>query len=109
VQHDFFSRSAALRPSKPKPGFDPNTRACGARKCLLLEDLFAALKGRSSTKLPKELFTFFTGRVVSARESGILKMPFQNPLVSESGFVKMYYFAWLAREIFIDRGSAFRL
>ena len=43
------------------------------------------------------------------RKSLDLKSVFQNRLVSESGFVKMYHFASFPREIFVDCRSLFRL
>src|ERR1700732_3395994 len=63
---------------------------------------YAALKGRSSTQNREKVFKFFAGESACAPGIWILKSLFQNRFVSKTGVVKMYYFAWFLREIFVD-------
>ena len=127
----FFARSAALRPGKPKPGLpgaaarEPSAERKGA--FLYLPGIYASARAARLGDMPGYFRSSLAGLQHSGwvvcsmprysedtAESGcatrawkILKRRFQNGLVSESGFVKLSYFAWFLREIFVDGRTCF--
>ncbi len=113
VSVGFFVRASLhCVPSKPKPGFCPNTRkprVSGAQACR--EQLRAGLRRKEEGRLEHSHGTDNAKPDTCQRPNPDfqLKSLFQDRLVSESGFVNMYYFASFPREIFVDGGGAFRL
>jgi hypothetical protein len=104
-------RAKAARAGDPRLAGSSCARACGARKKihpshtqhlpLSFYRKMTALRKRSTV-----LRTHSRGGCAT-RAWKILKRHFQNRLVLESGFVKMYYFAPLLRRFFVDGTTRF--
>jgi hypothetical protein len=65
-------------------------------------NLFATRQGRRSGGELLEIGKLFAGERHRAPGSLILKSLFQKHFVPMAGLVKMSYFAWFLREIFVD-------